>query len=83
MLIWKVTLSMSFTINMSLEKGTLTGFIGPNGTGKTTTIKCILNMVQPDKGKITILDTDSVSNNLEIKSKLGTQTSHTIWYVEP
>lgn len=58
-------------INMSLEKGTLTGFIGPNGTGKTTTIKCILNMVQPDKGKITILDTDSVSNNLEIKSKLG------------
>lgn len=58
-------------VNMSLEKGTLTGFIGPNGTGKTTTIKCILDMVQPDKGKITVLGMDSVSNNLEIKSKLG------------
>lgn len=58
-------------VNMSLEKGTLTGFIGPNGTGKTTTIKCILDMVQPDKGKITILGMDSVSSNLEIKSKLG------------
>ena len=58
-------------VNMSLEKGTLTGFIGPNGTGKTSTIKCILDMVQPDKGKITILGMDSVSSNLEIKSKLG------------
>lgn len=58
-------------VNMSLEKGTLTGFIGPNGTGKTTTIKCILDMVQLDKGKITILGMDSVSSNLEIKSKLG------------
>ena len=58
-------------VNLTLEKGTLTGFIGPNGNGKTTTIKCILDMVQPDKGKITILGMDSVSNNLEIKSKLG------------
>lgn len=58
-------------INMSLEKATLTGFIGPNGAGKTTTIKSILNMIVPDKGKITILDMDSVANDLEIKSKLG------------
>lgn len=58
-------------INMSLEKGTLTGFIGPNGAGKTTTIKSILNMIKPDDGKITVLGMDSVSNDLEIKSKLG------------
>jgi ABC-2 type transport system ATP-binding protein len=58
-------------INMSLEKGTLTGFIGPNGAGKTTTIKSILNMIKPDDGKITILGMDSVTNDLEIKSKLG------------
>jgi len=58
-------------INMSLEKGTLTGFIGHNGAGKTTTIKSILNMIRPDDGKITILGMDSVTNDLEIKSKLG------------
>ncbi|WP_312038955.1 ABC transporter ATP-binding protein [Desulfosporosinus shakirovi] len=58
-------------INMSLEKGTLTGFIGPNGAGKTTTIKSILNIIKPDDGKITVLGMDSVSNDLEIKSKLG------------
>lgn len=58
-------------LNMSLEKGTLTGFIGPNGAGKTTTIKSILNIINPDDGKITVLGMDSVSNDLEIKSKLG------------
>ena len=58
-------------INMSLERGTLTGFIGPNGAGKTTTIKSILNMIQPDDGKITVLGMDSVTHDLEIKSKLG------------
>lgn len=58
-------------INMSLEKGTLTGFIGPNGAGKTTTIKSILNIVRPDAGNITVLDMDSVTNDLKIKSKLG------------
>lgn len=58
-------------INMSLEKGTLTGFIGPNGSGKTTTIKSILNIIKPDDGKITVLGMDSVASDLEIKSKLG------------
>ena len=46
-----------------------TTITGPNGSGKTTIIKCILNMVQPDKGKITILGMDSVSDNLAVKSK--------------
>lgn len=58
-------------INMSLEEGTLTGFIGPNGAGKTTTIKGILNIVKPDHGKITVLGMDSITDELEIKSKLG------------
>lgn len=58
-------------VSMALEKGTLTGFIGPNGAGKTTTIKSILNMIKPDDGKITVLGMDSVTNDLEIKSKLG------------
>ena len=58
-------------LNLSLEKGTLTGFIGPNGAGKTTTIKSILNMIAPDAGTIRVLGMDSVSGDLEIKSKLG------------
>ncbi len=56
---------------MSLEKGTLTGFVGPNGAGKTTTIKSILNIIKPDNGKITVFGMDSVTNELDIKLKLG------------
>ncbi|WP_310603520.1 ABC transporter ATP-binding protein [Anaerosporobacter sp.] len=58
-------------INILLEKGTLTGFIGPNGAGKTTTIKSILNIIKPDDGKITVMNMDSINEDLEIKSKLG------------
>ena len=35
-----------------VKKGFITGFIGPNGSGKTTTIKAIMNMVKADKGEI-------------------------------
>ena len=59
------------SVNMTLEKGTLTGFIGPNGAGKTTTIKSIINMIQPDDGEISVMGMDSVKDDLAIKSMLG------------
>lgn len=43
--------------NLSLEvpKGSIYGFIGPNGSGKTTTIRMIMNIFYPDQGDISIL----------------------------
>lgn len=43
--------------NLSLEvpKGSIYGFIGPNGSGKTTTIRMIMNIFYPDNGDISIL----------------------------
>lgn len=43
--------------NLSLEvpKGSIYGFIGPNGSGKTTTIRMIMNIFYPDRGDISIL----------------------------
>lgn len=58
-------------INMSLERGMLAGFVGPNGAGKTTTIKSILNIIKPDNGKISVFGMDSVTDDLDIKLKLG------------
>ncbi len=43
-------------INASFEKGQVVSLIGPNGSGKTTLIKCILGMVRPDTGAITVQD---------------------------
>ncbi len=49
----------NFELNctMSLEEGKVTGLIGANGTGKTTTFKGILNLIHLDEGEIEIFDT--------------------------
>lgn len=45
-------------IDLKLEEGKIYAFLGPNGSGKTTLLKCILGMVQPDKGSIVVNDND-------------------------
>lgn len=39
-------------ISLNIEPGKITAIVGPNGSGKTTIIKSILGLVQPDKGEI-------------------------------
>ena len=46
-------------ITFSLPKGYIMGLLGPNGSGKTTTIKCILNLIRRDEGTITLLGHDN------------------------
>jgi ABC-2 type transport system ATP-binding protein len=45
-------------ISFSVERGEMVGLLGPNGAGKTTTIKCILGLVKPDAGVITVNGVD-------------------------
>ncbi|MDO4243117.1 MAG: ABC transporter ATP-binding protein [Actinomyces sp.] len=42
-------------VTMSIEAGLVTGFVGANGSGKTTTIKAVLGMIHPDSGTATTL----------------------------
>ncbi len=44
--------------NLSLEvpPGSIYGFIGPNGSGKTTTLRMIMRILYPDRGAIHVLD---------------------------
>ena len=59
--------NFSLTIdNLDIPEGYITGFIGPNGSGKTTTIKSLLGMVKPESGEIKIFNTDIAKN---VKSK--------------
>jgi Cu-processing system ATP-binding protein len=57
-------------INLTIEKGSCTVFIGPNGCGKTTLLKCMLNMVMPDTGSVKINKTD-VCSGYESRNSLG------------
>ncbi|HHV65083.1 MAG TPA: ABC transporter ATP-binding protein [Peptococcaceae bacterium] len=47
------------------------GFIGPNGSGKTTTIKLILNLLRKDRGEIRVFGRDNVIEEKEIKNRIG------------
>ena len=42
-------------LNFSIPEGYVTGFIGPNGSGKTTTIQMMMDILQIDEGEIHIL----------------------------
>lgn len=58
-------------INLSLPKGSIMGFVGENGAGKSTTIKLILNLIFRDHGKITIFGRDNIEDEKEIKEEIG------------
>lgn len=55
---------------MKVPKGYITGFIGPNGSGKTTTIKSIMNMISPDDGEILVFG-KNIDEDLSIKERVG------------
>ena len=57
--------------NLDIKKGFITGFIGPNGSGKTTTIKLIMNMLNKDNGSIKIFDKEYKTDDISIKEMIG------------
>ncbi|MDG2470380.1 MAG: ATP-binding cassette domain-containing protein [Pirellulaceae bacterium] len=43
------------SLDLAVPTGAIYGFIGPNGSGKTTTLRMILRIIQPDSGQVTVL----------------------------
>lgn len=58
-------------VSFTVPCGTVMGFIGENGAGKSTTIKAILGLMKPDSGEITVLGEDSQDLSKELKEKIG------------
>lgn len=58
----------SLTVNV--KKG-ITGFLGPNAAGKTTTIKILMGLLTPSSGKALVLGIDPTKSPLEIRRKVG------------
>lgn len=51
-------------LSLSIPKGSIYGFIGPNGSGKTTTMRMIAGIFFPDRGNIRVLGADSFARRL-------------------
>lgn len=56
-------------LSLSIESGQIFGFLGPNGAGKSTTIRMIVGLLSPDKGKISF-DDYSLSDNPKAYKRL-------------
>jgi len=58
-------------LDLTLTRGFVMGFIGPNGSGKTTTIKLIMNLLRKDSGIIKVFGLDNVEQEKAIKNRIG------------
>lgn len=69
-------------LTFSLKEGCITGFIGVNGSGKTTTIKTILGLYPKDDGSIKFFGKDMEKNEYEIKNRIGVVLDEGYFYEE-
>lgn len=57
--------------NLEIQKGEIFGLLGPNGSGKTTTINCLLSLLKYDKGSIEIFGQQMTPDNYDVKRRIG------------
>ena len=61
-------------LSMQVKRGTIYGFLGPNGSGKTTTIRMLCGLLTPDEGEGTCLGYDIRTETDKIKRQVGYMT---------
>jgi len=57
-------------VSLDIHRGTVTAILGPNASGKSTLLKCILGLVNPDSGKI-VIDDEPIAGRWHYRSKVG------------
>lgn len=57
--------------NLEIREGEILGLLGPNGSGKTTTINCILSLLSYDKGPIEVFGKEMQPDSYDSKRKIG------------
>ena len=58
-------------LSFSVERGEMFGLIGPDGAGKTTTIRLMCGLLKPDNGAVRVLGNDPVKAHMTVTSDLG------------
>jgi ABC-2 type transport system ATP-binding protein len=67
-------------LTMSVPRGSVFAFLGRNGSGKTTTIRMLLGLIEPTRGSSTILGQDSTRLSSELRARTGYMSeSHTLY----
>lgn len=69
-------------IDLHVKKGEVFGFLGPNGSGKTTTIRMLCGLLTPDSGQGVCLGYNILSESSEIKQHVGYMTQKFSFYTD-
>ena len=67
-------------VSLDVRKGEIMGFLGPNGSGKTTTIRLMCGLLEPDSGEGRVLGHDIRTERRAIKRKVGYMTQRFSFY---
>jgi len=67
-------------ITLEVDNGSLFGFLGPNGSGKTTTIRLLLGLLEPSEGSSTVLGFDPIKEGDMVRGNCGALLEHTGLY---
>ena len=67
-------------LQLQVGNGRICGFLGPNGSGKTTTIRMLCGLLRPDAGQGACLGLDIVRQAADIKRQVGYMTQRFGWY---
>ncbi|RDX00966.1 ABC transporter ATP-binding protein [Listeria kieliensis] len=67
-------------ISMTIKKGSIYGFLGPNGSGKTTVMKIILNLVKADSGEVSVLGEAVETNSYQYLQSIGSIIEYPVFY---
>ena len=60
-----------FNISFDVKEGEVVGFLGPNGSGKTTTIRQLMGFIKPDRGTVSIMGMDCFKEASLVQQQLG------------
>ncbi|WP_131783450.1 ABC transporter ATP-binding protein [Legionella gresilensis] len=69
-------------VDLHVKKGEVFGFLGPNGSGKTTTIRMLCGLLTPDTGSGTCLGYDIIKESQKIKQHVGYMTQKFSFYTD-
>lgn len=69
-------------LNLDIEEGEIFGLLGPNGSGKTTAINCMLSLLTFDKGMVTLFGEQMSPSAYAIKNRIGVVPQHVAVFEE-
>jgi len=70
------TLKAVDRLTLEVQRGTVFGFLGPNGSGKTTTIRLLLGLLDADEGQARVLGFDMRKQPDEVRARCGALLEH-------